>query len=234
MPRSPTTPRPSGSTPSPSRPTKWPQDWQTGGSTGRSPTTPRPSGSTPSRPPLPQPRPHPSREGRWRWGALLRRLARRRTTSGPGQFPRCRTPSRRRQLAQSVIGGSCSIARRSEAGAFGLRRKSAVDCDICCVHDGFRSALAGLVTTPARRLPTMRSRFSLCVCVSRSTFGKHHVSMRTNRSQAKENDMKCFTVGVALFFCLSSANLANATAIYDFSLPENGSVSAFDIQLVFS
>ena len=45
--------------------------------------------------------------------------------------------------------------------------------------------------------------------------------------------MKCFTVGVALLFCLSSANLAHATAIYDFSLPENGSVSAFDIQLVF-
>jgi len=45
--------------------------------------------------------------------------------------------------------------------------------------------------------------------------------------------MKCFTVGVALLFCLSSAHLANATAIYDFSLPENGSVSAFDIQLVF-
>ncbi len=45
--------------------------------------------------------------------------------------------------------------------------------------------------------------------------------------------MKCFTVGVALLFCLSNAHLANATAIYDFSLPENGSVSAFDIQLVF-
>jgi hypothetical protein len=57
--------------------------------------------------------------------------------------------------------------------------------------------------------------------------------MRTNRSQAKGTNMKCFTVGVALLFCLSSASLAHATAIYDFSLPENGSVSAFDIQLVF-
>jgi PEP-CTERM motif-containing protein len=45
--------------------------------------------------------------------------------------------------------------------------------------------------------------------------------------------MKHFTVGVALFFCLSSTNPANASAIYDFSLAANGAVSAFDIQLTF-
>ena len=45
--------------------------------------------------------------------------------------------------------------------------------------------------------------------------------------------MKYFTFGVALFFCMSSANLAKAGAIYDFSLAANGAVSAFDIQLTF-
>jgi len=45
--------------------------------------------------------------------------------------------------------------------------------------------------------------------------------------------MKRFTLGVVLLFCLSSANLAHATAIYDFSLPANGAVSSFDIELTF-
>ena len=45
--------------------------------------------------------------------------------------------------------------------------------------------------------------------------------------------MKHFTVGVALLFCLSSTNLAHASAIYDFSLAANGAVSAFNIQLTF-
>jgi len=59
------------------------------------------------------------------------------------------------------------------------------DCDICCFHDGFHYALAELVTTPARRLPRIRSRFSLCV-LSLVVIEKHDVSMRSNRAQAKE------------------------------------------------
>jgi hypothetical protein len=46
--------------------------------------------------------------------------------------------------------------------------------------------------------------------------------------------MKYFTVGVGLALCLATARLANADAIYDFSLPANGAVSAFNIQLTFS
>ena len=45
--------------------------------------------------------------------------------------------------------------------------------------------------------------------------------------------MKRFTFGVVLLFCLSSANRASAAVIYDFSLPTNGAVSPFDIQLTF-
>ena len=36
---------------------------------------------------------------------------------------------------------------------------------------------------------------------------------------------------LALLLCLSSASLANADGIYSFSLPANGSVSAFSVQL---
>ena len=43
--------------------------------------------------------------------------------------------------------------------------------------------------------------------------------------------MRRFIFGVVLLFCLSSANLAHASAIYNFSLPANGAVSSFDIQL---
>ena len=45
--------------------------------------------------------------------------------------------------------------------------------------------------------------------------------------------MRRFTSGLVLLFCLSSAKLANATAIYDFNLPANGAVSSFDIELTF-
>jgi hypothetical protein len=45
--------------------------------------------------------------------------------------------------------------------------------------------------------------------------------------------MKHVTLVVALLICLSCAKPANADAIYDFSLPANGSVSALDIQLTF-
>src|SRR5262245_39300319 len=43
--------------------------------------------------------------------------------------------------------------------------------------------------------------------------------------------MRRFTFGLVLLFCFSSTRLANATAIYDFNLPANGAVSAFDIEL---
>src|SRR5262245_43028851 len=45
--------------------------------------------------------------------------------------------------------------------------------------------------------------------------------------------MKYFTLAVALFLSLSITSVANADAIYNFSLPANGAVSAFDIQLTF-
>jgi hypothetical protein len=46
--------------------------------------------------------------------------------------------------------------------------------------------------------------------------------------------MRRFIFGVILLFCLSSANRAHASAIYNFSLPANGAVSSFDIQLTFA
>jgi hypothetical protein len=47
--------------------------------------------------------------------------------------------------------------------------------------------------------------------------------------------MRRFIFGVILLFCLSSANRAHASAIYNFSLPTNGAVSSsFDIQLTFA
>ena len=42
------------------------------------------------------------------------------------------------------------------------------------------------------------------------------------------------SVSVALLIFLANANVAAATSIYTFSLPANGSVSAFSIQLTFS
>jgi hypothetical protein len=56
-----------------------------------------------------------------------------------------------------------------------------------------------------------------------------------------QHNMKHFTLRSVLgapvlavvLFCLSGPNLARADAIYDFSLPANGSVSAFSLRLTF-
>jgi hypothetical protein len=45
--------------------------------------------------------------------------------------------------------------------------------------------------------------------------------------------MKYVSFGVVFLACLLCANVANADAIYDFSLPANGSVSSFDVHLTF-
>ena len=60
-----------------------------------------------------------------------------------------------------------------------------------------------------------------------------HLGVRKDVDSPQGHNMKYFTIGVGLVFCLSTANLANADAIYNFSLPANGAVSAFDIQLTF-
>src|SRR5262249_23221515 len=58
------------------------------------------------------------------------------------------------------------------------------------------------------------------------------VPLQLRENLFKETNMKYVSLGVFLF-CLLCANVANADAIYDFSLPANGSVSSFDVELTF-